>query len=112
MPQNPNDALWDPRPRLGGHPESPDAEAESPLSVLVELAPSEGQSEASALTIARALGDRGFDVDEEYGAVPLGSGSGQTLCVRGVVPGEETIPDLESDPRVLRVWRDTKIAPF
>lgn len=114
MPQNPNDAMWDPRPRLEPLPEeeSPAAPADTG-GVLVELASGPGMSPVAALEVARRLDLPGFTLDEDFGATPLGGSSEQqTFVVRGHVDGEEVVTALEKDPRVVKVWRDTPIAPF
>jgi hypothetical protein len=114
MPQNPNDAMWDPRPRL--EPVSEDESSGAPADtggVMVELASSPGMSPVAALDVARRLGLAGFTLDEEFGATPLGGGAEQqTYVVRGRVDGEEVVAALERDPHVVKVWRDTPIAPF
>ncbi|HZO50712.1 MAG TPA: hypothetical protein VFB26_11240 [Gaiellaceae bacterium] len=130
MPPNPNDALWDPRPRLereaehvdetgtpaapGGRRTRPGGEqVPGPGAVLVELVPSAGMSAAAALDVGRRLARPGFALDEEFGAMPLTSESGeQTFLVRGRVSGEAVVAELEGDSRVLKVWRDTPVAPF
>ena len=114
MPQNPNDALWDPRPRLVGEAERVDegGPADSGF-VLVELAPGPGMSPVAALAVGRSLERPGFSLDEHFGATPLGDDpEHQTFVVRGRISDETVIRDLESDPRVVKVWRDTPIAPF
>ena len=114
MPQNPNDAMWDPRPRL-----EPVPEGESPVAppdtggVMVELASGPGMSPVAALDVARRLDLEGFTLDEEFAATPLGGSSEQqTYVVRGHVADEEVVAALEQDPRVVKVWRDTPVAPF
>lgn len=113
MPQNPNDAMWDPRPRLEPLPEgeSPEAPADTG-GVMVELASGQGMSPVAALDVARRLGLEGFTLDEEYGVTPLGDGPEQTYIVRGKVADEAIVTALEKDPRVVKVWRDTPVAPF
>ncbi len=108
-----NDAIWDPRPRLEPVPESESSRPVDAGSVLVELVAASGLSQVAALAVARGLDVAGFRLDEEYGATPLGEGTGQpTYVVRGQVDGEEVVTALERDPRVARVWRDTPVAPF
>jgi hypothetical protein len=112
MPQNPNDAMWDPRPRLGPADESAEAPADTG-GVLVELAAAPGMSPVAALEVARGLDVAGFTLDEEFGATPLGGASEQqTFVVRGHVDGDEAVAALERDTRVVKVWRDTPVAPF
>lgn len=114
MPQNPNDAMWDPRPRL-----EPVSEDESPGAppdtggVMVELASGPGMSAVAAMDVARRLDVQGFTLDEEFGVTPLGEASAQpTYVVRGQVANKTVVTALESDPRVVKVWRDTPVAPF
>ncbi len=114
MPQNPNDAMWDPRPRLERVPEgeSPGAPPDTG-GVMVELASGPGMSPVAALDVARRLDLEGFTLDEDFGATPLGGSSDeQTYVVRGHVAEEEVVAALEKDPRVVKVWRDTPVAPF
>ena len=136
MPEE-NESLWDPRPRLAREADrvGADGEAEHEAgeeqrepetddpasspgpsaagSVLVELRAARGMSPASALDVARRLDKPGFDVDEEFGAMPLGGDSGErTYVVRGRVADDAVVSDLEGDPRVAKVWGDTPVAPF
>jgi len=135
MPED-NDSQWDPRPRLareaehvdGGdesdrgadkeRPEADEGETASPPrsehgSVLVELAGAPGMSSATALDVARHLEKTGFEIDPEFGAMPFGDAqSPQTFVVRGRVTGDSAIANLERDSRVVKVWRDTPVAPF
>jgi hypothetical protein len=131
MPQNANDAMWDPRPRLereaehvdgGDSPEQradnepaapPEGTGADNDAVLVELASAPGMSQVAALEVGRSLERPGFRLDEGFGATPLGGDpDSQTFVVRGHVSDDVVIRELESDPRVVKVWRDTKIAPF
>jgi hypothetical protein len=126
MAQNKNDDLWDPRPRLrqeadhvnGGEDEASTHDPNDPMvddtgTVLVELAPSEGMSATSALQVAHDLQDSGFEVDDEFGAIPMGGGTDpQTFIVRGRARDQGVIERLTGDSRVSKVWRDTPIAPF
>lgn len=114
MPQNPNDAMWDPRPRLEPLPEgeSPGVPADTG-SVMVELAAGPGMSPVAALDVARRLELPGFTLDEDFGATPLGDvPDQQTYIVRGHVADEAVVTALEEDSRVVKVWRDTPVAPF
>ena len=113
MPQNPNDAMWT---RVPGSSGCPRARARSPAGhggVMVELASGPGMSPVAALDVARRLDLEGFTLDEDFGATPLGGSSDeQTYVVRGHVAEEEVVTALEKDPRVVKVWRDTPVAPF
>jgi hypothetical protein len=114
MPQNPNDAMWDPRPRL--EPVSEDESPEAPADtggVMVELASGPGMSPVAALDVARRLGVEGFTLDEESGVTPMGAGSGnETYVVKGHVADEKVVTALEQDARVVKVWPDGTVAPF
>jgi hypothetical protein len=130
MPQNANDAMWDPRPRLvreadhvnGGDSEGAPAEqktaetttpTQDPDVVLVELASDVGMSPTAAVGIGRSLEALGFALDEEFGAIPLRNGpEDESFLVRGRVSDPAAIDALERDPRVVKVWRDTPVAPF
>lgn len=121
MERSANDARWDPRPRLVGEAERVGADGAPEAgeggaagrSVLVELAAAPGMSPAAALRVAHELEGLGMRVDEEYGAVPMGSGGEpQTFVVRAELAGEDAADALERDARVVKVWRDTPIAPF
>ena len=116
MLQNPNDALWDPRPRLARETEHVGGQggaSPNPDSVLVELAGGPGMTSVAAVDVARSLEGRGFTLDQEYGAIPFGaSAAQQTFVVRGRLSDDRVVPQLEQDPRVVKVWRDTPVAPF
>lgn len=116
MPDAPNDALWDPRPRLEQEAEHGGAGDDAPPDtgfLLVELAAGPGMSAVAAVALGRELERTGFTLDEEFGATPLGEApGGQSFLVRGRLADETVVAALESDPRVVRVWRDTPVAPF
>jgi hypothetical protein len=115
MPESSNDSLWDPRPRLEREAEHLGAAEDVPPdsgAVLVELAATPGMSPVAALDLGRQLERPGFTLDEEFGAVPLGDVPQQTFVVRGYVSGDTIVSELERDTRVVKVWRDTPVAPF
>src|SRR4051794_30300076 len=91
-------STWDPGPRRG---------ADQPAAVLVELAAS---SPDEVRERTRSLAAHGFTVDADYEPVPM-QGEQPTFIVRGTID-DSRIADLEAVPGVVRVWRDTPIAPF
>jgi hypothetical protein len=99
--------MWDPRPRLGDDGEPVADSPTDTSSVLVELA---GSSAEEAMQLGRSLASAGFRLDAEYDAVPM-HGEQTTFVLRGEIDGGR-IADLEGQPAVVRVWRDTPIAPF
>jgi len=91
-------------------------------AVLVELlAPSPDAARSMSLDAVEE-GAGGFRIDPDYDPVPLGdtvpteaqalSGDGgATMLVRGTIDPSR-IPELEAQPNVVKVWKDTPIAPF
>ena len=88
--------------------------------VLVELRVQHGTPPNIAMGMASQIDTAGFRVDESFEAVPMGSPAAaadlgaappETVVVRGMV-AEGDIPALEARPEVVRVWRDTPVAPF
>src|SRR4051794_22204688 len=79
-----------------------------------------GQGTAFAMQAANTLNVPGFQVDSTYDPVPvsatpthapqLAAANEEAVIVRGTID-ESRIPDLEAQPNVLKVWRDTRIAP-
>lgn len=121
MGPNENDRLWDPHPRIAGDEPAPEPApaprgtrgAGGTRGVLVELAGGAGMSPMAAMSTARSLAASGLAVDEEYGAVPMaGEGGETTFVVHGEVPDDDAVRNLEEHPQVVRVWKDTPIAPF
>ncbi len=119
MGPNENDRLWDPHPRIAG--DEAEADPAPPRSrggggmrgVLVELAGGAGMSPMAAMSTARSLAASGLALDEEYGAVPMtGEGGETTFVIHGEVPDDVAVHDLELHPQVVKVWKDTPIAPF
>jgi serine protease AprX len=74
-----------------------------------------------AMNTAKEINVAGFKVDETFTPVPstppsdmagsLAAANEQFVTVRGEIP-EGKIKELESQPNVVKVWRDTPIAPF
>jgi serine protease AprX len=94
------------------------ADEQGRISVLVEIKSPSGASRALEATALRQMNLPEIEVDEEYEPIPLtntDSSSGAsipTFLVRAFVKREEDIAVLEAHPEVVRVWRDTPIAPF
>lgn len=75
--------------------------------VMLEVEAHPGMSAQDALAVARRLPN--FVVDEDFEPVPMGQGTGSpTYIVRGTA-ADDVDP---GDVPVVRVWRDTPIAPF
>jgi hypothetical protein len=82
-------------------------------TVLVELSAAPGSTPVSVMSVARSLKSAGFTVDEDYGVIPIQEeGPEDAFIVRGELRGSATTDQLEQLPGVVRVWRDTPIAPF
>jgi serine protease AprX len=95
------------------------------VKVLVELRVPSASGMAAAYETARAISVPNWTLDESYEPVPvspmdhhaesLAADEEEPVILRGEVPAaalEQTIQELESDERVLKVWLDTPIAPF
>lgn len=108
-------------PRTSDMP-SGDINASSPgqMQVLVELRVPRNQGVMGARTIS-TMNVSSFQLDTSYEPVPISSSGEQTpsllaneeqtLIVRGVVE-ESQIPELEAQPNVVKVYKDTPITPF
>lgn len=90
------------------------------VQVLVEMRVPQGTPSAFATAAAAEM--PGFETDHEWGAVPMSSAAGEgtsfaegaaeeTVIVRGTID-EDKLAELESRPDVVRVFKDTPIAPF
>ena len=100
--------------------------------VLIELRVSEADERAGAMNYAMGLSLPGFELDTSYDPVPVtpaigpegaeedfGKGleraeadyGGATVIVRGRIDPQR-ITELEARPDVVKVWKDTPIAPF
>ena len=111
----------DPRPRLAppyGDEEPWPADRLAPRpggrrTVLVELAGGPGMSPVAAAVVARSLASAGFELDESADAVPVrGDGGVENYVVTGTVVDAEAEEALEARPEVVKIWRDSPIAPF
>lgn len=88
------------------------------VRVLVELQVSRAQGVMGA---TQGVNLAGFEFDNQYEPVPIGAtaGTAQTLLandeesyiIRGSIR-EEQIPELEAQSNVIKVYKDTQIAPF
>jgi subtilisin family serine protease len=98
------------------------------VAVLIEMRALPGAARSAALGAAGAMGIPGLEVDPAFTPVPMSqpappggdggaralssrAGAGDTIVVRALVD-EAAIADVERQPDVVRVWRDTPIAPF
>jgi hypothetical protein len=89
--------------------------------VLVELRPSATRSLDDPRDLAADMAVPGFQVDPSYDPVPIPpvggaeAGSrdldGETVIVRGTIAASK-IAELEAQPNVVRVYRDTIVMPF
>jgi ABC-type taurine transport system substrate-binding protein len=106
----------------GGKGEMPGGGMEGgPQSVLVELRIPSSLEASFALEAATGLSVPGFELDTSYDPIPVGSppdleanmaeANEQTVIVRGTIDAEK-IKELEARPDVVKVWKDTLIAPF
>jgi subtilisin family serine protease len=92
-----------------------------PVPVLVEMRVQTGTPGAFALEMAASMDVPAFQLDPDFEAVPmspspdqvasLAAAGEEVVIVRGMVE-EDKIQELEEQPNVLKVWRDTPIAPF
>ena len=89
--------------------------------VLVEIRVPKGQAAGVALQMAAGLKVPNFQLDAEYAPVPINlspqhaalgvAADEEVVVVRGTIE-VSNISTLEAQPQVIKVWRDTKIAPF
>jgi hypothetical protein len=92
-----------------------------PQRVLVEMRLPRNLSAAAALQWAARADVDGFQIDSGYTPVPvapdadrasaLAANDEQVVVVRGTVDRSRRA-ELESQPNVIKVWDDTRIAPF
>jgi len=86
---------------------------------LVELRVQRTRSGEIQLGSPAAMADAGFEIDPDYEPVPVGGAQASgtrgddedVVVVRGAI-APQRIAELEARPDVIRVWRDTPIAPF
>ena len=89
--------------------------------VLVEMRVPKGQAKALAVQTAARLNVPGFQVDPSYEPVSINptpdqtarasSATEESVIIRGTID-ESRIAEVEAQPNVIKVWNDTKIAPF
>jgi serine protease AprX len=97
------------------------AKGDGQMSILVELRVPAAESEVSAKDMALAFSAQSFQLDPSYEPVPvtphsdeaarMAAAGEKTLVVRGTIRPEK-IPELEAQPNVVKVWKDTPIAGF
>jgi serine protease AprX len=90
-------------------------------SVLVEVRIPAAQAASYALQLAAGLNVHSFQLDSSYEPIPitpspdqaaqLAAAGEQTVIVRGTIETSK-IPEIEAQANVVKVWRDTRIAPF
>jgi|GEM_PF-729931 len=93
-------------------------------NVLIELRVPATRAAAHAFDMVAGFSVPGLEIDASYAPVPLGptgggtrslaaddAGGGQTVVVRGTVHPDQ-IQELEARDDVVKVWKDTPIAPF
>ena len=93
-------------------------------SVLVELRVPTVRGALSVFAVAASVDTLDFQVDPDYEPIPLSAPESENAQARGAfAPTEQTviirgkiapdkIADLEAQANVVKVWRDTPIAPF
>jgi len=102
--------------------DSPDEGSGNGLErVLIELRIPASQAASDGVRMAARMNLPGFQVDTSYEAVPMApahdqaaksaAAGEQTIVIRGTIETDK-IPQLEAQPNVVKVWKDTPIAPF
>lgn len=92
-------------------------DASGKISVLIEIKTEIQSSGTDAMQIVREMTVPGLELDEEYEPVPMSetdpqTGSTiQTYIVRGLVEKTEDVARIQAIPDVVKVWKDTPIAP-
>ncbi len=91
------------------------------ISVLIEMRAAPGMAPTLGHRMAEGLGGGALRLDPEFAPVPLAApgvaeermfAAPESYVLRGTVADEGELRALETDPQVLRVWKDTPIAPF
>jgi len=100
--------------------DSPQSDGENE-SVVVELKVPRSASADAAFQAAAGISIPGFQLDTSYSPVPisphpdhsraLAATNEEVVLVRGTISKSQRA-ELERQPNVLKVWKDTKIAPF
>nr|AGC72812.1 hypothetical protein [uncultured bacterium A1Q1_fos_485] len=108
-----------------GDDAAPEAPTGTQENVLVELRVPTARAALSAFAAAATVATVDFQVDPNYEPVPLippasegaqpraalSAPAEQTVIIRGTIDPNK-IAELEAQPNVVKVWRDTPIAPF
>ncbi|HBE30878.1 MAG TPA: serine protease, partial [Cyanobacteria bacterium UBA11368] len=86
--------------------------------VIVEMRVPQSQGTGFALQMAQGMNVPGFQLDTSYDPVPmspseeqaarLAAANEEVVIVRGTIEASR-IPELEAQPHVLGVWRDSKV---
>lgn len=79
--------------------------------VMVELSAAGHAVHPSAQQLVEGLEVNGFELDDEFVPVPMGSATGDTLVVRGTI-ADDQVHALRAAQPVVAVWKDTPVAPF
>jgi serine protease AprX len=91
--------------------------------VIVEMRVPMGTAIVSALSMASEVSVPGFQIDTSYNPIPLTPSSsadaatarevtaGQVVIIRGTIVSDK-FAELEAQPNVVKVWKDTPIAHF
>ena len=96
-------------------PEPTDASGK--ISVLIEIKTEIEGTGTDAMQVVREMTVPGLQLDEEYEPVamseadPRTGSSIQTYIVRGLVERQEDVARIQAMPDVVKVWKDTPIAP-
>jgi hypothetical protein len=88
------------------------------ISILIEIKTKRHLSGPEVMQIVRKMSIPGFQLDEEYEPVdlkdmdPVTGSISKTFILHGTVEKEENIAQLRDQPNVVKVWKDTPIAPM
>ena len=110
-----------PTGNMGEEGEMPAGMMQKETEVLVEMRIPGALSAAAALQMVSEIEVHTFQLDTNYTPVSVSSkpedkeqleaANEEVVIVRGTIE-ESKIPELESQPNVIKVWKDTRIAPF
>ena len=112
-----------PGPASSATPQASDSDEMQ--NVLVEMLVPNSKAPSAELRMATGIQTSGFRVDSSYEPIPMGpaprpenqpgrlaaAAAQETVIIRGTIPADR-IAELEAQPNVVKVWKDTKIAPF
>ena len=109
------------KPPGSGSPDSDQppepTDASGKISVLIEIKSEIEGTGTDAMQVVREMTVPGLQLDEEYEPVamseadPRTGSSIQTYIVRGLVERQEDVARIQAMPDVVKVWKDTPIAP-